>query len=80
MVARSSLFAQVVSRISRRAFDAAVREHGAEKGAKGFTCWEQFVAMLYAQMAGAHSCGRFAAAWPRRCGTRSHGRIHLGQQ
>jgi len=66
MVARSSLFAQVVSRISRRAFDAAVREHGAEKGAKGFTCWEQFVAMLYAQMAGAHSlreiCGGLATA------------------
>jgi hypothetical protein len=66
MVGRSSLFAQVVSRISRRAFDAAVREHGAEKGAKGFTCWEQFVAMLYAQMAGAHSlreiCGALATA------------------
>lgn len=66
MIGRSSLFAQVVSRISRRRFDAAVREHGAEKGAKGFLCWDQFVAMLYAQMAGAHSlreiCGGLATA------------------
>jgi hypothetical protein len=66
MISRSSLFAQVVSRISRRQFDAAVREHGAEKGAKGFSCWDQFVAMLYAQMAGAHSlreiCGGLATA------------------
>jgi hypothetical protein len=66
MIGRMSLFAQVVGLISRRKFEAAVREHGAEKGAKGFACWDQFVAMLYAQMAGANSlreiCGGLATA------------------
>jgi len=66
MIGRSSLFAQVLGRVSRRDFEAAVRRHGAEKGAKGFCCWDQFVAMLYAQMAGANSlreiCGGLASA------------------
>ena len=64
MIGRSSLFAQVLGRVSRRDFEAGVRRHGAEKGAKGFSCWDQFVAMLYAQMAGANSlreiCGGLA--------------------
>jgi hypothetical protein len=66
MIGRSSLFAQVLGQISRRTFGAAVRRHGGEKGAKGFSCWDQFVAMLYAQLAGAHSlreiCGGLASA------------------
>ena len=66
MIGRSSLFAQVLGQISRRDFARAVRRHGAEKGAKGFSCWDQFVAMLYAQLAGANSlreiCGGLATA------------------
>ena len=66
MIGRSSLFAQVLGRISRRDFRMAVRRHNGEKGAKGFSCWDQFVAMLYAQVAGAHSlreiCGGLASA------------------
>jgi hypothetical protein len=66
MIGRSSLFAQVLRQISRRDFRAAVRRHGAEKGAKGFSTWDQFVAMLYAQLAGANSlreiCGGLASA------------------
>ena len=37
MIGRCSLFAQVLRRISRRDFAAAVRCHGAGKGAKGFS-------------------------------------------
>ena len=74
MIKRCSLFAQVLMQISRRTFAAAVRRHHGEKGAKGFTCWEQFVAMLYAQLAGAHSlreiCGELASATGKL--------IHLG--
>ena len=36
-------------------FEKAVRAHKAERYAKGFTCWEQFVAMLFCQLAQAHS-------------------------
>jgi hypothetical protein len=76
MIGRSSLFAQVVSQISRRDFRAAVRRHDAERGAKGFSCWDQFVAMLYAQLAGAHSlreiCGGMASALGKL--------VHLGMK
>ena len=69
MTGRSSLFAQGLGRIFRRDFRMAVRRHGGEKGAKGFSCWDRFVAMLYAQMAGAHSlreiCGGLASRWVR---------------
>ena len=69
VIGRSSLFAQVMRRISRRDFQKAVAHHNGEKGAKGFSCWGQFVAMLYAQLAGAHSlrdiCGGLASALGR---------------
>ncbi|MGC9225601.1 MAG: IS4 family transposase, partial [Terracidiphilus sp.] len=35
----------------RGQFAQAVKQHRAEFNAKGFTCWEQFVAMLFCQMA-----------------------------
>ena len=45
-----SIFSQVLKLIPRAGFDAAVREHKAERNAKGFTCWGQFVAMLFCQL------------------------------
>ena len=46
MVPVASLFAQALSLISRHDFAKAVRQRGTEKAAKGFSCWDQFVAML----------------------------------
>jgi hypothetical protein len=40
---------------SAHEFAALVRKHEAERGAKGFTCWTQLVAMLFCQMAHADS-------------------------
>jgi hypothetical protein len=52
--------------ISRTAFDAAVRKHKAERHARGFSSWGQFVAMLFCQLGGAKSlreiCGGLAAS------------------
>jgi IS4 transposase len=66
MIRVASLFAQVLSLISRRDFGKAVRRRGAEKAAKGFSCWDQFVAMLFCQLGGANSlreiCGGLATA------------------
>ena len=66
MVSVASLFAQVLSLVSRRDFASAVRRREAEKAAKGFSCWDQFVAMLFSQLGGAHSlreiCGGLATA------------------
>ena len=66
MVPVASLFAQMLSLVSRRDFAKAVRRREAEKGAKGFSCWDQFVAMLFCQLGGANSlreiCGGLATA------------------
>src|SRR6267143_2164824 len=66
MVAVASCFAQILSLIDRAGFARAVRHHQAEHGAKGFSCWEQFVSMLFCQMGSAHSlreiCGGLATA------------------
>ena len=43
----SSLFSQLLGVIDRGLFGRLVRETEAEKSAKGFTCWEQLVAMLF---------------------------------
>lgn len=51
----ASLFAQLLDFIPRNRFDQLVRRHQAEKGAKGFSCWDQFVAMLFCQVGQAHS-------------------------
>ncbi len=51
----SSIFSQILSLFSRVEFEGAVKETKAERGAKGFTCWGQFVAMLFCQLGQAHS-------------------------
>jgi hypothetical protein len=55
MVGHSSLFSQLLSVVNRHQFERRVRENGAEKGAKGFSCWSQFVAMMFCQLAQAKS-------------------------
>jgi hypothetical protein len=59
-----SIFSQLLSFFPRGEFDAAVRKHNAERHARGFTCWGQFVAMVYCQLGRAQSlreiCGGLA--------------------
>jgi Domain of unknown function (DUF4372)/Transposase DDE domain len=62
----SSIFSQILQLISRLEFEAAVRKHKAERHARGFTCWGQFIAMLFCQLGNAKSlreiCGGLAAS------------------
>lgn len=62
----SSIFGQILQIFPRVDFYKAVMETGAQKGAKGFTCWQQFVAMLFCQIGQAHSlreiCGGLASS------------------
>lgn len=51
----SSIFSQILKLIPRADFDAAVRKHGAERNAKGFSSWGQFVAMLFCQLGSVNS-------------------------
>ena len=55
MVRHASLFSQLLQQVPRREFEQLVRKHRAEKGAKGFTCWTQFVAMLFCHLGHADS-------------------------
>jgi hypothetical protein len=59
------MFSQILRWFPRLEFEAAVKEHKAERHARGFTCWQQFVAMLYCQLGHAQSlreiCGGLAA-------------------
>jgi len=76
MVKVASCFAQVLSLVPRAQFERAVRAHAAERDAKGFACWDQFVAMLFCQMGAANSlreiCGGLATALGKL--------VHLGMK
>lgn len=50
-----SIFSQLLQLFPRAEFEQAVKQHRAERHARGFTCWGQFVAMLFCQLGRAHS-------------------------
>lgn len=60
-----SIFSQILQFFPRLEFEQIVRKHRAERHARGFTCWGQFVAMLFCQLGQAQSlreiCGGLAA-------------------
>lgn len=64
MIKVASLFSQLLRHFPRTEFAHLVVKHGAEKRAKGFTCWTQLVSMLFCHMAHADSlreiCGGLA--------------------
>jgi hypothetical protein len=55
MVRHASLFSQLVSLFNRQRFYEFVYRHRSERYAKGFSSWDQFVAMLFCQLAQAKS-------------------------
>jgi len=64
MVRRGSLFSQLVALFDRRRFHELVIKHRAERHCKGYASWDQFIAMLFCQLAQAKSireiCGGLA--------------------
>ena len=60
-----SIFSQLLQLFPRTEFQRAVVTTKAERHARGFTCWGQFVAMLFCQLGRAHSlreiCGGLAS-------------------
>lgn len=52
---RISRFHQIMKALPRGAFDRVVQTHQADKHSKGFGCWDQLLAMIYAQLSGAGS-------------------------
>jgi putative transposase len=60
--------------LPRGAFEHAVRQHAGDRHTKGFTCWSQLVAMVYAQLSGAASLRQLEAGFNQH--VRHH--YHLG--
>jgi hypothetical protein len=50
-----SVMGQILGLFPKSEFYEAVKKTGAEKGAKGFSSWEHFAAMLFCQIGQAHS-------------------------
>ena len=55
MVSGNSLFGQILQLISRSEFQESVRELKSDRGIKRFSSWDQFVSMLFCQLAQAQS-------------------------
>lgn len=60
-----SMFSQILKLFPRAEFNAIAHAHGGERHARGFTCWQQFVSMLFCQLGRAQSlreiCGGLAS-------------------
>ena len=51
----TSLFSQILQITPRVSFSQMVRQFGAERHAKGFSSWSQYVSMIFCQLAQAKS-------------------------
>jgi len=60
----NNIFGQILKLFPRSRFEFLARSTGASINAKGFSCWDQFVAMLFCQIGQAHTlreiCGGLA--------------------
>lgn len=68
----SSMFSQLLKLFPRTEFQALVKRTHAERHARGFTCWGQFVAMLFCQLGRAHSLREICAGLATCEGKLSH--------
>lgn len=62
----SSIFSQILQLFPRQEFEQQVKKYKGERQSKGFSCWGQFVAMIFCQLGRAHSlreiCNGLAAS------------------
>jgi IS4 transposase len=68
----TSLFGQILQVMPRSSFLQLVHECGAERNAKGFSSWDQYVAMLFCQLAQAKSLREISDGLAVTCGKLSH--------
>ena len=66
------LLQQVLKQIPRRQFRSIVARHGADKWVKSFACWDQLVAMVYAQLSGQRSLRDLEASFNAEAGRHYH--------
>jgi len=78
MVRTASLFSQLLQQVPRNEFAKLVQKHQGERHAKGFTCWAQFTAMLFCQLARADSLREICNGLACCLGKLVHLGIHRG--
>lgn len=74
MVRSGNLLSQMMGMVPRVEFAQIVRRHGAERACKGFSSWDQFVAMLFCQLGQAHSLREIVGGLGSMLGKK----VHLG--
>lgn len=72
----TNLFSQILQITPRFSFMRLVHECGAERHAKGFSSWDQYVAMLFCQLAQAKSLREISDGLAVTCGKLSHLGLH----
>jgi len=68
----TSLFGQIMQMMPRNTFMRLVHQSGAERHAKGFSSWDQFVAMLFCHLAQCKSLREISDGLAVTCGKMSH--------
>jgi hypothetical protein len=68
----TNLFGQILQVIPRHTFARLVHESRSEYGAKGFSSWDQLVAMLFCQFAQAKSLREISDGLAVTCGKLNH--------
>ncbi len=58
-----SIFSQILQFFPRLEFESATRNTTPNGTHVGFTCWGQFVAMLFCQLGHANRCVKYVGAW-----------------
>ena len=56
-------FSELLKGLPRRVFDKAVKQNNGNKYSKGFSCWDQLITMLYAQLSGCKSLRELEAGF-----------------
>jgi len=72
MKSTTSLFSQILQVLPRNIFLRLAHESGAERHAKGFSSWDQYVAMLFCQLAQAKSLREISDGLAVTCGKLNH--------
>jgi len=68
----TSIFAQMVTAIERPEFNRIVGKYQGDKSAKGLTCWDQFVSMLFCHLGKAQSLREISGGLATSTGKLSH--------
>jgi len=68
----TNMFSQILQIIPKSSFSQLVYATGAERHAKGFSSWDQFVAMLFCQLAQAKSLREISDGLAVTCGKLNH--------